>query len=352
MIYFYEDVNAYNDDYTLENDTLIYNTNSGLYLIKGPTTIRDSAYTLYAEDGWYNSKTGEAELTEHARVFDEKQELRADYIRYNETDGKGKALGNVHIQDYENKIIVTGETAAYSDEFEIATVTDSALFQMYSEEDTLFLHADTLRTVPDTIEGEKLVMAFYGTRFFRTDLQGVCDSLVYFSKDSVVELHHNPVIWSEIHQLSADMINMKQNTGAPDEIHLLNNSFIISKLDSGRFDQIKGREMVGFITDNKLSKIDVNGSGQTLYYAREDTTIIGLNKAESSRIAIQFREEKIYRISFLQSPLGTLKPLFDVTEEEKKLSGFDWKISLRPMSKEDLFIHNAREPDKINNIQP
>jgi hypothetical protein len=50
---------------------------------------------------------------------------------------------------------------------EVATVTDSALFMMYSEKDTLFLHADTLRTMPDTIPDEKLIKAYYGTRFFR-----------------------------------------------------------------------------------------------------------------------------------------------------------------------------------------
>lgn len=340
IIYFYKNVNAFNKDYTLDNDTLIYNTNSGLYLIQGPTTIKDSANTLYSENGWYNSKTGEAELKENSRIYDEKQELKADYIKYNKDDGKGKALGGVYLQDHDNKIIVTGLTAEYSDILEIATVTDSALLIVYSGKDTLFLHADTLRTIPDSIEGEKIVMAFYGTRFFRTDIQGICDSLIYFSKDSVVELHHNPVIWSDIHQLSADKIKMKQNRESPDEIHLINNSFIISKLDSGRFDQIKGREMVGYIVENKLSNIDVNGSGQSLYYAREDSTIIGLNRAESSRIAIRFKDEKVYRISFLQSPAGTLKPLFNVAEEERKLSGFDWKISQRPMSKEDLFIYN------------
>ena len=132
---------------------------------------------------------------------------------------------------------------------------------------------------------------------------------------------------------------MKQNKDAPDEIHLINNSYIISKLDSGRFDQIKGRDMTGYIVNNEIDKIDVDGSGQTLYYTREDTTIIGLNRAESSRISIQFKDDKIYRIAFVQSPQGTLKPLFEVSEEEKKLSGFDWKIDLRPMSKDDVFIN-------------
>src|SRR5690606_5817546 len=121
------------------------------------------------------------------------------------------ALGNVRMEDFENKVIVTGNTSDYSDKMETATVTDSALFMMYSEKDTLFLHADTLRTIPDTVEGEKIILAYYGTRFYRDDIQGVCDSLVYFTKDSVVQLYKNPVIWSEVHQLSADQIEMKQN---------------------------------------------------------------------------------------------------------------------------------------------
>lgn len=337
LVHFYQNVEAHNENYTLTSDTLQYNTESGRLFIVGPTTIRDSANTLYAEEGWYDTKTGEAELLKNPAVFNDTQQLKANYIKYNESDGNGKALGNVRIDDYENKITVTGHTSDYNDKLEIATVTDSALFMMYSEKDTLFLHADTLRTIPDTIEGEKLILAYYGTRFYRTDLQGICDSLVYFTKDSVVQLFNNPVIWSEAHQLSADKIEMKQNTNAPDELHLKNNSFIISKLDSGKFDQIKGKEMVGYVVNNELDRFDVNGNGQTLYYARQDEEIIGLNRVESSRISIRFREGKIFGTSFFQKPEGILKPLFALTEEEKTLPGFEWKINQRPLSKHDVF---------------
>jgi len=341
LIHFYNDVEAYSDDYTLSGDTLIYNTETGRIFITGPTIIRDSSNTLYAEDGWYDSKTGEAELLKNPRVFNDSQELSANYIKYNETDGNGRALGNVRIHDMENSSIVTGNTVNYNEQKEIATVTDSALFMMYSDNDTLYLHADTLRTIPDTIPDENIVKAYYNARFYRSDIQGVCDSLVYFTNDSVVQLHTNPVVWSDIHQLSADYINMKQKTDAPDEMHLQNNSFIISKLDSGRFDQIKGKEMVGYVVDNELSKIDVNGNGQTLYYAREDSTIIGLNRAESSKISIRFKEGRVFKIKFLTAPEGQLKPLFELTEEEKRLSGFDWKVHLRPLTKNDVFQPKA-----------
>jgi len=352
LVHFYQDVEAYSEDYTLESDTLLYNTNTGRLFIVGPTTIKDSSNTLYAEDGWYDTETGEAELTKNPRVYNDVQQLDANYIKYHEKEGNGRAIGAVRIHDFENKTIVLGELAVYNDISEMATVTDSALLILYSEteSDSLFLHADTLMTVPDTIEGEKLVKAFYGARFYRTDIQGICDSLVYFTKDSVVRFYNNPVIWSEIHQLSADFIEMKQNTNGPDEMHLNKNSFIISNQDSGRFDQIKGKEMIGYIVNNELNNIEVDGNGQTLYYAREEENIIGLNRAESSKISILFRDGKIFRISFLSKPLGELKPLFELTEEEKRLSGFDWKIELRPVSKMDVFRRKpaALPPSEIN----
>lgn len=350
LIHFIKNVHGYNENYNLYSDTLFYNTETEVFDIEGPTTIQDSTNNLYAEDGWYNTVTGEAELTKKPEVFNDKQLLRAAYIKYNEKDGNGMARESVHIHDYENSTIVEGMKAVYNESIEMATVTDSAVFIMYSEKDTLYLHADTLRTVPDTIEGEKVINAFYQVRFYRNDLQGLCDSLVYYTKDSVVQLHNNPVIWSDIHQLSADLIQLKQHTHEPDEMHLNNNSFIISKQDSGQFDQIKGKDMIGYIVNNEINTIDVDGNGQTLYYAREEDEIIGLNRAESSNIRISFEDGKIHRIAFLKSPTGNLKPLFELSEEEKKLSGFDWKIQLRPLSKHDIFpreeIVEEKEPDE------
>jgi len=130
---------------------------------------------------------------------------------------------------------------------------------------------------------------------------------------------------------------MQQRSDGPDELHMTKNSFIISEQDTGQFDQIKGKEMVGYIVDRQLTKIDVNGNGQTLYYAREEEEIIGLNKAESSKISIRFKEGKIHKIYFIKAPEGELKPLTDLTESDKTLSDFDWKIRMRPRSKKDIF---------------
>jgi lipopolysaccharide export system protein LptA len=345
ILYLFKDVVAVNEKFTLNSDTVSYNTETKRIYITGPTTIRDSANTLYAENGWYDSNTGEAELLKKPVISNEKQDIAANYIRYSKENKSGTALGSVRITDIENSSIITGNIAEYNDLLETALVTDSAVYMNYDERDTLFLHADTLRSMPDTVPDEKIVFAYHKVRFFRTDLQGICDSMVYFTRDSVIQLHKSPVVWSEIHQLTADLIEMKQYHDAPDELHLTRNSFIISKQDSNMYDQIKGKDMVGYIVNNKLNNIGVDGNGQTLYYAREKEEIIGLNRAESSKISIRFREGKIHTISFLSAPEGELKPLFDLTEEDKKLKGFDWKIQLRPLSKYDIFDRKiVKEP--------
>ncbi len=341
---FFIDVKGTNKKFTLENDTLKYNTVTGKMFVEGPTTIRDSANTLFTESGWYDSKTGETELKRKAIIYNAEQRLEANYIKYNKLTGKGKALGSVRVEDLKNRSVILGNKAVFNKITEKAMVTDSAIYKSYTSTDTLFLHADTLRTVPDTIEGEKIVSAYYRVRFYRTDMQGLCDSMVYFTKDSVIQLYQHPVIWSENHQLSAEKIEMQQHADAPDELHMTKKSFIISQQDTGQFDQIKGKEMVGYIVNRQLRNIDVNGNGQTLYYAREGDEIIGLNRAESSKISIRFKEGKIHKIYFIKAPEGELKPLSELTDADKELKDFDWKVRLRPRSKKDIFPRPDIEP--------
>jgi lipopolysaccharide export system protein LptA len=352
LFYFYRNVEGFNNKYKLNSDTVKYNTATGIFYILGPTTIRDSVNTIYGEDGWYNSRTGEAQLLKNPLVYNEKQTMKGDVIDYDRKKGYGKARGVIEIIDYKNNVIVKGRHAWYDEPSETAIITDSAQFIMISDGDSLFLHADTLKTVADTVKDEKIVLAFYGVRFFRSDLQGKCDSLVYYSRDSTVELHDHPVLWSDIHQMSAEYVEMKTNSNAPDEVKMKTNSFIISKNDSVMYDQVKGKNMTGYIVNEKLDRIFVDGNGQTIYYARDKSNIIGLNRAESSKIGIQMKDGKIFRISFLTQPEGSLTPLHMVTNEQRRLAGFDWKESIRPVSKEDIFRKTMNETTAGAKLSP
>ena len=220
MAYFYIDVEVQNKDFSLLSDTLSYNTQTGVIDIEGPTTIKDTVNTIYAEDGWYDSKTGEAELLKNPFLQNKTQSIKGDTIEYFREAAKGFAYGNVEIIDQENQVKVNGNIVAYDKDLSLSMVTDSALLTLFSETDTLFLHADTITSAPDTIADEKIMKAFHSVRFFRNNIQGVCDSLVYFTKDSTIFLQINPILWAGTRQMTSDLIEMKSYANAPDQVRL------------------------------------------------------------------------------------------------------------------------------------
>lgn len=336
--YFKTEVEVLSDNYTLTSDTLIYDTKTQIVSIVGPTNIKDEDSNLYAEDGFYNSVTGDVELYKNPEILTEEQKVNADSIFYNKTTGDGRATGNAMVEDFKNKMIVKGRQIIYNDLNQTALATDSAHLLIYSEKDTLFLHADTLKSVPDTVPDEKLVLAYYQVKFFREDMQGKCDSMVYWSKDSTIQLFKNPIIWSENNQLTANYIEMISRGNEPDLVKMQQNAFIVAMEDSVKFNQIKGRNMLGYIRDNELYRIDVDGNGQSIYYARDDNGIIGLNKAQSSKIEIYLNESKVKKIIFITSPDGQLLPLLQVSETDKELPGFKWWDAIRPKKMSDIFI--------------
>lgn len=359
-VHFATDVWLMNEEYTMQTDTLIYNTDTEVAKFKGTTTIVGDSTNIFSTSGWFNTKTNESELHKNSTIKRGDTQLQANYIYYNDDTGEGNASGDVVINDYKNQMIIAGNKAIYSDFNRYALVTDSALWVQYYEADSLFLHADTLYTVPDTTAKDaKKLITYYDVRFYRTDLQGICDSLIYSTKDSTIQLFIDPVIWSMEDQMSAENIELNNNSEPPNEVYLNDNAFIIQQVDSAKYNQIKGRNMVGLIDGEILYRIDVNGNGQSIYYPADDEDYIGMNKAESSNIVLYLSENQIKRITFVGNTTGNLKPLMGKVEPDSKLDGFIWRESERPTSRYDIFgdKDEAEQPSvlpstEIDNVLP
>ncbi len=336
-IYFKTKVDANTPGYRMLSDTLIYEPSTGIATITGPTTCFNETDTLYAVSGFYNTNSGYSELHNYPIIKASGQDISAESVFIYQQSGDGLAIGNASIHDIEQKTIVKGNRIKYNSIDETSLVTDSAHILFYSNVDTLFMYADTLFTRPDTIPNEKVILGYHAVQFFREDLQGKCDSMAYFTVDSTLCLHHSPVVWSQSNQLSADYMEMLLIDSLHQEFHLEKNAFIISQEDSIRFNQIKGRDMIGHISNRDLHRIDVDGNGQSLYYARDSKGLIGLNKALGSKIRINLQNSQVTKIAFLTKPDGQLIPPNMASDSDSKLSGFEWYKNLRPKCVYDIF---------------
>ena len=345
MLFFKDSVVLNNPQYTLESDTLRYNTVTKTAFFFGPTTIdskgKDSTL-IFCEYGWYNTETERSYFSKKAFIQSKNQRLTGDSLLYDNQKGEGEAFRNVQVFDVDNKTIVNGDYAKYLGQQQQSVVTGKTMLTQIMDDDSMFLHADTLFATWDSVTNQKTYYAYHHCRIFKSDLQGKCDSLVYSSSDSTIRFYVDPVLWNNENQLTADSINLQTANSNIDRMNLYNTSFITSKVDSQRFNQVRGKNMTGFFSDNKLYRIDVTGNGQTIYYVKdkkENTErLTGVNRAECTDMVVFIKENKVNRIILKKKPAGTLYPINELKPEELKLKGFSWQEEKRPLSKEDIFI--------------
>ncbi len=338
LFYYRKNVVIINPKYIIKSDTLKYNTVSKIAYFFGPTDITSKENYIYCENGWYNTATNISQFYKNAYLKSDKQLLKGDSLYYERNTGIGRAFMHIWIIDSTQQVIITGNYARYCEKPQYSMITDSAVFMQFSDKDTMFVHADTLKSLADSLNKEKTIRAYYHVKIFKSDMQGKSDSLTYTTGDSTIRMFIKPVLWSNQNQMTSEYIELHLANKKPNTINFYNNSFIISKEDSGKYSQIKGRKMIGYFKDDELYKVTVNGNGETVYYVKEkNDSIVGVNKAESSDLVIYRANKRIEKIVFLTKPDAILYPLDKAPAEELKLRDFKWYTKSRPNSRFDIF---------------
>ncbi len=377
-----DSVKLVNKKYTMISDTLKYNTDTKISSFYGPTTITSDTNIIYCENGWYNTNTDISQFNKNAYLKSKNIKISGDSLYYNRNIGLGKAYNKVTITDTSQKIILKGNIGEYTENPQTSFITDSALFMQYDKTDTLFLHGDTLRyrliknyiksdsviidsttnkikidTVFYTkIDSFKLLRAYNKVKLYRKDFQAKCDSLIYSFKDSTIEMYKNPIIWSDKNQLTAKYIKLFTKKNHPFKINLKTKSFIISKEDSIRFNQIKGKNMIGYFKTDSLYKVDVKGNGESIYFPKDDSDtsnveLIGVNHIESSSMIIFLKNNKPNKIVFNTKPKGILNPINYVPKEQLILKGFVWLDYIRPKKVSDIFLWDTNTDNNISIVK-
>ena len=338
LFHFKDSVKIVNPEYVMTADTMDYNTTSEIAYFNGPTKLIGDSINLYCERGWYDTKKEVTSVWKNAVIDNRKQIIHGDSLFFNDSTGYGESFRNVIIEDTINKIAIEGNYAWYYKQPEKFMVTDSAVFIQISNQDSLFLHADTINaiTLSDTAgKMYRLMKAYHGCRVFSKDLQAKCDSLSYSFQDSVIRLYRVPVLWSTEDQLTSDSMAVFTKNRQTDRLELYNNAFIVSQVDTIRFDQIKGRSLTGHFRNNELYKINIKGNGEILFYLLDGELIAGVEQSKCANIEIMFDKGKVSEIYETENPEGFIDPPLPATPV--RLEGYKWLDHLRPKKKADIF---------------
>ena len=209
MFFFSDSVRLNNPDYVVATDTLRYSTFTETSYFLGPSTIQQDSSLIYCENGWYDSKRDLSSFEENAYIIYKDQRLEGDSLYYDRNVGTGKVIGNVQITDTVNNLLINGDLGQYNERTDISWVTGHAMMTQIFSEDSMFLHGDTLISVPDSNREFRSIKAYNRVRFYKSDMQGKCDSLIYSERDSTIRMYDDPVLWSEQNQIIGEFIDLR-----------------------------------------------------------------------------------------------------------------------------------------------
>ena len=340
---FYLDVHlnstSENDTLDMYTDTLSYNTYTHIAQLVSYTDIYSKDGVIHAWSGTYNTNTNISDLYERSVIVTKDgNTLVGDTIHYDRNAGIGEAFGNMILTDSVNQTSIQGNYGFYNQLTDSAYVVGRACAKEYSQQDTLHLHGLSIRTymAPDTT---RVMIAHPRVRFYRSDMQGLCDSMSFTQRDTIMRLYHHPIVWSGKRQIFGNEIDVHLNDSTVDWAKLPDFGFAAEHIDEEFYNQMTGKEMTAYFDNGHLTHLDVSGNVQAIYLPMEnDSTYNKLGNIAGSFLAADFDGNNIKRLSVWPEPTGNLTPIYLAKRNTYYLQQFKWYEALRPKSPEDIFI--------------
>lgn len=343
---------------SLVTDTLHYDTRDKWAHATGPSNILSDGNRIYTENGYYNSDTGKARLYERPQFFNQGRKLTGDSIHYDKETQRSYAWDNIEFYDPKNNSILLGDYGWYDEGLGEAMCTRNAVAKDFSNvEDTLFIHGDTLRLYSYNLKTDsayRVLHGYYHVRAFRSDMQMVCDSLCFVSKDSCLTLYKDPILWSDARQILGEVVNIFTNDSTIDSVYIDQQALMIEQLsDSTLYNQVAGSVMRAYFEEGNLRQFCVDGNGTVINYPMEkDSTYLYLNYIEASKLRAFMENQKMRTMKAFPQPKGTTYPIGMAPPDRTKLTGFAWFDWIRPKNKDDIFEWRSKGEGNKLKAQP
>lgn len=327
---------------TLLTDTLYYNTVTSVANARGPSTIDDGGCHIYTEFGYMNSKSNDLTLLMRSEMSNNGKKLIGDSIVWNSVDSIGEAFGNVVYTDLLNKNAMTGNYCYYDDRTGYSLGTDSACIIDFSQgADTMYMHADSIKMYSFNLKTDsayRTMHAYNHVRMFRRDMQGVCDSLVYQTRDSIMIMYKDPIVWTGSQQLLGEEIQAFMNDSTIDSIYVLRQTLSCERLDSLHYNQVAGHEMHSYMENGELKMTHVIGNVIVNYFPLdEDSLLIAMNHMESTEMKMYMGENRRMKKIWMPAATGTFYPIPMIPGDVRFLENFQWFDYVRPLDPQDIF---------------
>lgn len=340
-------------NYEMQTDTLYYNVITKDATTTGRSNVVSGTTNIYTEKGHFNTNSNCAILLNRSIVKDGDSKMVADSIIYDKDTKTAEGFGDFIYNDDKNKTILTGDYCYFNDSTNYCIAYGNALVKNFSEPDTLFLHADTLKMLTYNVKTDsvyRVVHGYFHSRSYRTDVQSVADSLVYNSRNNILSLYGNPIVWNNRQQIVGEEIHSFFNDSTIDSIRVINQALLCEKLDSVHYNQVASKDMYMYFNEGSLNECHAVQNVKINYFQLDDnlpdTVVIAMNHTETSLMKMYMKNKKVSKVWTAEAD-GTFYPILFVNDKIMYLENFAWFDDIRPKNKHDVFRWQDKPAEKI-----
>lgn len=342
------DVSLKNKKFLLNTDTLYYDTKTSVAHVVGDSRITSGKSIINTTDGFYDTSKDVARLYGRSTLVNEGRRVTGDSLFYDDKSGISRGFKNVVYTDDNNKNELECNYFWYNEKVGTALATDSAVLKDFSQKDTLYVHSDTIRMYTYNIDTDSVYRTahcYNKVRAFRTDVQAVCDSLVYNSKDSCMTMYKDPITWNADRQLLGEVIEVYMRDSTLDRVHVINQALSSELLhDKEHYNQVASREMFAYFNKGELTGTEAQGNVMVVFYPIDDkdSTMMGLVYLETDTLRMFMKNRQLQRI-WTPKNNGIMYPMTQIPPMRYKLPNFAWFDYIRPVDKQDIFNWRGKE---------
>lgn len=348
---FFYNVLLTNPKFTLQNDTLYYNTDNKIANAEGPTYIDHGHNHVYTEHGFYYTDVDQMILLNRSQLYNDDREITADSMFYDNVERWGEAWGDVVYISIKDKNMYTGDYVYSNDSTGYSMSTLKARAIDYSQRDSLYLHADTFKVYTYNIRTDSVYRVLHGyphMRAYRNDMQAVCDSMVFDGRDSTLHLYKDPVLWQSNQQVLGEEIIVFMNDSTMDSVQVNRQALTVERLDSVHYNQVAGNEMHLYFREGKIHQTYVDRNVHINYYPFDDDSLmIGMNYTQTSEMRIYFTDEQKVEHIWMPAAEGTLYPIPMIPPNKLYIENFAWLDYMRPKDKDDIFNWMPKKAESV-----
>lgn len=345
---FYYNVKLTNGERVVHTDTLHYDVRQSMAHVIGPSRIISKTSTIDTENAYFDTQSDRAQMYGRSTVSDKQKSIVGDTLFYDDKTGMSRGYGNVVYIDKENKNELHCEQMVYNEKTGYGFATGRALVKDYSQHDTLFVHADSLKLYTFNIGTDSVYRkahCFRHVRAYRSDVQAVCDSLVFNSLDSCMTMYRDPIVWNANRQMLGEKIQVYMNDSTIRKALIIGQALSIEEnRDGEHYNQVSSKTMEADFHDGVMRRIVCSGNVLSVYYPIDDkdSTLMAMNYLETDTVKMYLSAERKMEKIWTPKARGTWYVITQIPPSKTRLPAFAWFDNVRPKDKDDIFVWRGK----------